>query len=131
MKEKIIEEMATIALKNTMSYTCAKQIAMNFYNEGYRKVPEGGCVLSKEENENWVKWLEQNVKQARKETAEKFAKELRNFIYLCDDLELDADTYEKISNKMDELTEQCGGWNNESRHSTWEKHNKQQILLSN
>jgi hypothetical protein len=36
MDEKI-EEMAMIALKNTMSYTCAKQIAMNFYNAGYRK----------------------------------------------------------------------------------------------
>lgn len=35
--DKKIEEMAMIALKNTISYTCAKQIAMNFYNAGYRK----------------------------------------------------------------------------------------------
>lgn len=44
----------------------------------------------------------------KKETAEKFAKELRNFIYLSDDLNLDVDTYEKISNKIDELTKQFG-----------------------
>lgn len=35
--EEQIEEMAFIALKNTLSYTCAKQIAINFYNAGYRK----------------------------------------------------------------------------------------------
>ena len=36
-REKQIEEMAFIAFKNTLSYTCAKQIAINFYNAGYRK----------------------------------------------------------------------------------------------
>lgn len=36
-ENKEIEEMAFIALKNTLSYTCAKQIAINFYNAGYRK----------------------------------------------------------------------------------------------
>ena len=36
-REEQIEEMAFIALKNTLSYTCAKQIAINFYNAGYRK----------------------------------------------------------------------------------------------
>ena len=36
-REEQIEEMAVIALKNTLSYTCAKQIAINFYNAGYRK----------------------------------------------------------------------------------------------
>lgn len=34
---KQIEDMAKIALKNTMSYTCAKQIAMNIYNAGYSR----------------------------------------------------------------------------------------------
>ena len=48
------------------------------------------------------------IEYTRKETAEEFAKELRNFIYLCDDLELDADTYKKISNKMDEIAKQYG-----------------------
>ena len=36
-RKEQIEEMAFIALKNTLSYTCAKQIAINFYNAGYRK----------------------------------------------------------------------------------------------
>lgn len=39
-KKEQIEEMAFIALKNTLSYTCAKQIAINFYNAGYRKIDE-------------------------------------------------------------------------------------------
>ena len=41
-REKQIEEMAFIALKNTLSYTCAKQIAINFYNAGYRKTFTSG-----------------------------------------------------------------------------------------
>lgn len=57
---------------------------------------------------NLTKQHKKELERVRKETAEKFAKELRNFIYLGDDLNLDVDTYEKISNKMDELTEQCG-----------------------
>ena len=39
-ENKEIEKMAFIALKNTLSYTCAKQIAINFYNAGYRKPPK-------------------------------------------------------------------------------------------
>jgi hypothetical protein len=45
---------------------------------------------------------------ARKETAKTFAKELRNFIYLCDDMKIDCNTYEKISNKIDEIAKQFG-----------------------
>lgn len=60
------------------------------------------CIL------NLTKQHKKELERVRKETAKKFAKELRNFIYLCDDLNLDADTYEKISNKMNEITEQCG-----------------------
>lgn len=56
--------------------SCINDSAEELYNAGYRKVPEGGCVLSKEENENWVKWLEQNVKQARKETAREILQEI-------------------------------------------------------
>lgn len=48
-KEKQIKEMTEIALKNTMSYVCAKQIAMNFYNANYRKIPEGAIILTREE----------------------------------------------------------------------------------
>lgn len=53
MYEKI-EEMAMIALKNTMSYTCAKQIAMNFYNAGYRKESETAREILAEAKK-WVK----------------------------------------------------------------------------
>lgn len=58
MEDKMIEEMAIIALKNTLSYTCAKQIAMNFYKQGYRKLPEDSVVLSKEEYEKLQNKLE-------------------------------------------------------------------------
>ena len=74
-------------------------------------LPEGSVVLSKNEYEELNitgKYFNDALKQARKETAKEFAKELRNFIYLCDDLELSGDTYEKISNKMDELVKKFG-----------------------
>lgn len=51
-------------------------------------------------------WENRLVEKTKKETAEKFAKRLRIFICLCDDLELD--TYGKISNKMDEIAKQFG-----------------------
>jgi hypothetical protein len=76
---EMIEEMAEIALKNTMSYTCAKQIAMNFYEQGYRKIPEGSVVLTEDEvyefrkDQAEVKFLKNKIiEQARKETAEKY-----------------------------------------------------------
>lgn len=61
MDKQMIEEMAEIALKNTLTYTCAKQIAMNFYNAGYRKIPEGAVLTSDElklYNENLEKYRE-------------------------------------------------------------------------
>ncbi len=120
-KEKQIEEMA-----KGLNYNCKSSCYDNgcykrcshyylselFYNAGCRKINENEVVISKEEYESLV--TRPNLHTAidvftvRKETAEKFAKELRNFIYLCDDLELDADTYGKISNKMDEITKQFG-----------------------
>lgn len=54
-KNKEIEEMAFIALKNTLSYTCAKQIAINFYNAGYRKVPEDNICEAVEKTVNTPK----------------------------------------------------------------------------
>lgn len=135
-KDKVIEEMAkeisesNILCKNCGDYGdtyCTEAIANTLYNAGYRKIPEDSVVISKEQyrelkgraeevfNE-MIERMKAEVKIAKKmgivkgskETAEKFAKGLRNFIYLCDDLNLNGDTYEKISNKMDELIEQCG-----------------------
>lgn len=105
-KQKQIEEMDEIALKNTMSYTCAKQIAMNFYNAGYRKINEGVVVLAgtaKEEHfvdlltefdemgfyplttcanaeeytKDWKRRMLYAIGQLRKETAEEFAEKAR------------------------------------------------------
>ena len=36
------------------------------------KIPEGAVVISKEQNENWLSFLEQNIEKARKEAVEKF-----------------------------------------------------------
>ena len=74
-KQKQIEEMAIIALKNTMSYTCAKQIAMNFYNAGYRKIPKGAVVLTKEECEKVVERV-QELEEALIDTILDIADEL-------------------------------------------------------
>lgn len=37
-----------------------------------KKIPEGAVVISKEQNENWLSFLEQNIEKARKEAVEKF-----------------------------------------------------------
>ena len=65
-KEQLIEEMAFIALKNTLSYTCAKQIAINFYNAGYRQIDENSVVITKAE-----------LKEYKRQAVKKFADELK------------------------------------------------------
>ena len=60
------------------------------------------------DNERLYKNIGKFKEQVRKETAKAFAKELRNFIYLRDDIEIDCNTYEKISNKIDEIVKQFG-----------------------
>lgn len=62
--DEMIEDMAKIALKNTMSYTCAKQIAMNFYEQNYRKIPEGSVVLDRHEHQKYCayKIIEPQIK---------------------------------------------------------------------
>lgn len=62
IEKKEIEEMAFIALKNTLSYTCVKQIAINFYNAGYRKVPDYAVILTPKERDEEIKAC--NGKQA-------------------------------------------------------------------
>ena len=42
------------------------------FKAGYCRIPEGAVVLSKEQNENWLSFLEQNIEKARKEAVEKF-----------------------------------------------------------
>lgn len=74
MNEKeMIEEMAKVMAKNWFNETIT-DTAERLINEGYRKIPEGSVVLSKEENENWLKWLEQNIEKARQKTAKEIIK---------------------------------------------------------
>ena len=55
------------------TYLIAKQL----YNAGYRKVPDGGCVLDKGQNQNFAKFVMGEQAKTRKETAEKFAERLK------------------------------------------------------
>ena len=96
MNDKMIEEMYNLFLNykygkvDWKKFDCIKKDFFEFlYNAGYRKIPEGSVVLSKEEFdedyvtkqdrdywENKTEILENKLKQARKETAEKILKEL-------------------------------------------------------
>ena len=50
-----------------------EDLAFDILNAGYRKIPVGGCVLDKEQNENFVGFVLKEKERAGKETAEKFA----------------------------------------------------------
>lgn len=83
-KEQQIEEMAFIALKNTLSYTCAKQIAINFYNAGYRKVPDYAVILTPKDTVkemNAMCNIDEQRKQAVKEFASKLKDKVVDFLY--------------------------------------------------
>ena len=103
--KEMLEEMAEIALKNTMSYTCAKQIAMNFYEQCYRKIPEGSVVLTSEQYSNYLilqtneEWLKNKATElqadnerlyknlgkfkesVRKETAKEILQEVKSLLF--------------------------------------------------
>lgn len=55
-----------------------RDIAKALIKMNYRKIPEGGVVLTREENEKWLDWLELNMAKARKETVDKIADWLDN-----------------------------------------------------
>ena len=92
-KQKQIEEREMIALKNTVTLNRAKKIAMDYYNAGYRKIPENAVVLTREEHIQIIKDLaESNAKtyetayeRGSKETAEKFAERLKAMAYQSTD----------------------------------------------
>lgn len=86
MKDKIIEEMA-----RDMDYGCikrdlypddAKEIAKALYLLGYRKIPEGGVVLTRKEYERLcdLAYFGNGEETVRKETAEKFAEKVSQAI---------------------------------------------------
>lgn len=88
-KKEQIEEMAFIALKNTLSYTCAKQIAINFYNAGYRKKAcnekqaelEAELKKELEEHEAFVKNMKNVLEIEKKNAVREFAEKLKNVIH--------------------------------------------------
>lgn len=109
-KQKQIEEMAEIALKNTLSYTCAKQIAMNFYNAGYRKLDDHAIMVLRK-----AKDMEERI---RKETAEKFAERLKaelTDIIPFEDYEVADWNYDgmDIENSIDEICKEIKEGKNE------------------
>lgn len=82
-REKQIDEMALIALKNTLSYTCAKQIAINFYNAGYRKTftSDFASDTQKAYEEGYEKGIETKAEMERlKAQLSEFAKPVPQFI---------------------------------------------------
>lgn len=74
-KKKQIEEMAhNLCLKERDCEDCecngvclAYSTATIIYNAGYRKIPEGAVVLTKEEQEKRLKATEKNIKQLKEE----------------------------------------------------------------
>ena len=84
---KQIEEMAMIACGTTRKCedcfikTVKKEcsfinVAKKIYNEGYRKLNDGDVVITKEQNEKWLKFLESNMQKARKETAREILRDM-------------------------------------------------------
>ena len=102
-KEKQIEEMAKVIedgcaniecnekckYYNDEPYICyTKRCAEKILNLGYRKIDKDSVVLSREEQEKIltatekrIKELKKQILQARKETAEKFATNLKKVIH--------------------------------------------------
>ena len=93
LKQKQIEEMAKVYCQN--GFKCGEncqtngcrvyEVCTELYNAGYRKIPEGSVVLTREEHISMLKDLaESNEKtyetayeRGSKDTAEKFAERLK------------------------------------------------------
>ena len=70
---KIFEEEYNKRMLITPSFCTKKLIDL-----GYRKIPEGGCVLSKEENEMFCKFVSDECKKTRKKTAKEILDDFDN-----------------------------------------------------
>ncbi len=84
LQKSMIEEMARAICSycNDGIATCKKkpcslaiEEATAVFYLGYRKIPDGGCVLNKEENENFVKFVLKEKDKTRKETAKEIIKD--------------------------------------------------------
>ena len=83
LKKAMIEELghALYCKQDKFVLSNPFDVAKAVVEEGYRKIPEGAVVLTREENEKWLDFLELNIKKARKETAREFVKALKKKLY--------------------------------------------------
>jgi hypothetical protein len=111
-KQKQIEEMAKDIEFRTAMAKATKRVLVSsepiegllaeyLYDLGYRKIPEGAVVLTREEHQKYLAFkiiepqvrgcldrgreLEKRLETAIKETAEKFAERLKGMAYQSDD----------------------------------------------
>ena len=86
-QRKQIEEMAKVicsacakdneAICKRKPCSLAREEAQKVYEAGYRKIPDGDCVLNKEQNQNYEKFVLDEKEKTRKETSEKFMQKLK------------------------------------------------------
>ena len=131
-EQKQIEEMADV-MYGVEAFEL-EVLAEALYNAGYRKIPEGAVVLTREEHQKYLAFkiiepqvrgcldrereLEKRLETAIKETAEKFAERLKaklTDIIPFEDYEVADWNYDgmDIENSIDEICEEVKGWNNE------------------
>lgn len=109
--DKQIEEMAR-ELREIQPLFYAS-IAEQLYNAGYRKIPEGAVVLTREEYEKHKGFSREEVdeisetaiKNSRKETAEKFASRVKMAFYYEFDELIPSIMADKIDEICKEITE--------------------------
>ena len=108
MNDKMIEEMAEDLKANIdcdYGGIYYRESAENLYTVGYRKIPEGSVVLSKEQNAKWSELFDQTRKETAKEFASKVKeckeiKELVEFGYIV--------SYVDLCKEIDEISKQFG-----------------------
>lgn len=105
-KNKEIEEMTFIALKNTLSYTCAKQIAINFYNAGYRKTFTSDT--QKAYKEGYIKGIEERESEIERLKADNEALKMWNEAYTEENEKLKAENH-KLENDLVDFDEFARG----------------------
>ena len=131
-KQKQIEEMAktmcfqrdSCPVKSCIGVNCEKTwLAEALYNAGYRKIPEGAVVLTREAyNRLFTKARQSEIKtidlesivNARKETAEKFAERVKMAFYY----EFDELIPSIMADKIDEIAKEITGGEKEISDET-------------
>ena len=79
--EEMYQDFLNFKFQNSSPETFShKGLFDHLHRAGYRKVPDGGCVLDKGQNQNFAKFVMGEKAKARKETAEKFAERLKSLV---------------------------------------------------